>query len=717
MHLQSLLKGFKMLFNDIKPQIKPLQSSEISHEYSLFLSAKQADAFDKKRAQDNFILYAPTDNWQTWSATNIATLKAENRPPNYYNFLQLYVEGNAGNFFLNKVDPHFVDRGGDGIETKNALEVLSHAWYSDKEHFDYSASYLSSIVNGCIYRGVEEIKIARTQEEPRGRIYFESLSPISVLFDPTNLTDDIARGSKEAWKTFYLFPRDIASFFEWVRPELRFKLNAMAKNTQTEQYPTRNSEYPTEELWDQMYQIVEHYHIKKEYKYIAYDSAHNVQLPDSGYKFGSMEDYLSKVSWAKSQGYNLQPEDIKEIKVPTNVLYVTTFCPQLGLLLENRRDERQIVDSKGNTKLPFFTWSYITKNGKSIGLIDLGKDMQNDINERESAKTKILTQTQIHGKTIAHPEAFGGSVQKEQEFKENYTDASKPFILDSNAPMNIDMLIKNVSGNTLNPAILQDENSKISMMDRILRLPPAMQGLQGKSGTSGILFGRQVIEGNVLQKVPASTLEQYQNYKFEARMALAIKLYGGETKTEKMSNYDRKFSLSNGTTKIANEFVGVDDNGNDIVVNDLSKLTRASVIVSQSKDNDYMKQAKREVDIAYLGAMPETATNAGYRAIAEADLAKNMDGVTQEQEKDIEEMAQLSIEIAKKNLVLQSAGLDQQLQQLQMAQQELNNTQPQQAQGGNASSGNYEDIEVQPNSMQSGEAERVQINPNRLGTT
>ncbi len=698
-----------MIFTDVKPRIK---DTEISHEYHIFQTAKQADLFDKKRGQENFILYAPTDNWQTWSATNIATLKAEGRTPNYYNFLQLYVEGNAGNFFLNKVDPHFVDRAGDGIKTKQALEALSHAWYSDKEHFDFNASYLSAIVNGCIYRGVEEIKIARTEDEPRGRIYFESLSPMSIIFDPTNLTDDIARGSKEAWKTFYLYPRDMASFFEWTIPNVRSRLIELSKYAQeARQFPQRFAEFPIEETWGTMYQVVEHYHIKKEYKYTAYDSANNVQLPETGHKFGSMEDFVGKVQWSRSQGYDLQPEDIKEIKIPVEVLYVTTFCPQLGIVFDNRRDERQITDAKGNVKLPFFTWSYITKNGKSVGLIDLGKDMQNDINNREQAKTKILTQTPVNGKMVAHPDAFGGNAQKEQEFKENYTDASKPFILDKSAPQNIDMLMKNVNGATLNPAIMQDENSKISMMDRILRLPPAMQGLQGKSGTSGILFGRQVIEGNVLQKVPASSLEQYQNYKFEAWMSLAITLYGGRTKAERMANYDRKFSLADGTTKIANEFVGIDDNGQDIVLNDISKLTRASVIISQSKDNDYMKQAKREVDIAYLTAMPPTDTNQGYRAIAEADLAKNMDGVTTEQEKDIDEMAQSTIRIAKKNLLLQEAGLDQQLEQLQTLKEQA----PPEMGGSGGGGMPKGDVEVPANPMQAGQENRVQINPSRTG--
>jgi len=286
-----------------------------------------------------------------------------------------------------------------------------------------------------------------------------------------------------------------------------------------------------------------------------------------------------------------------------------------------------------------------------------------DINKREQQKSKILEQTPIGDKTVIHDLAFDGDDGKYQEMLRDFTDSSKPIRLSENAPLGTNLIDK-IQGSQINPAIMQDESSKMSMMDRILRLPPAMQGLQGKSGVSGVLFGRQVIEGNVMQKVPSTTLEQYQNYKFEAWLGLAIKLYGGESQDEKEYNYNRRFRKADGSSVVANEFVGIDQNGQDIVVNDISQLKRVNVVISKSKDNDYAKQGKRETDVALLQAMVPSQTNSGIRAIVEADLAKNIDGMTTEQKELTDKMSELTVELAMKSLVLQNAQVDQQIQQL-----------------------------------------------------
>ncbi|MDA3823286.1 MAG: hypothetical protein PF450_11855 [Bacteroidales bacterium] len=649
----------------IKANKKILSSSEIGEEIRVYQSAKTADERDRARAIRNFILYAPTDDWQTWDATSAQTLMAEGRTPSYYNFLQMYVEGNAGNFMLNKVDPEFIDRSDDNRDVSEALYTLKNMYYSDKEHFDYDAPYLSSIVNGCIYRGIEEIKIARTIDEPRGRICFDSIAAPNIIFDQANMTDDIARGSREAFKRFYLFPKDMIAHFPEMTDEIKF---AIMSRDQPKEYEERRSEIPETLMWGRQYEVVEHYHVEQEMKEVAYDYANAIRLPDLGCKFGSEEDWFAKSIWAKNQGFELLPENVKTLSVPTQALYLTTFVQGLGLILENRRDERQIVDGRGVAHLPFFSWSYITKNGKSTGLIDLGKDMQNDINKREQQKSKILEQTPIGDKTIIHDLAFDGDDRKYQKILDEFTDSSKPIRMSENAPPNMNLISK-LNGSQLNPAIMQDESSKITMMDRILRLPPAMQGLQGKSGTSGVLFGRQVIEGNVMQKVPATTLEQYQNHKFEAWLSLAIPLYGGTTQEEKEYNYDRAFKRTDGSKVIANEFAGIDEDGQDIIINDISKLDRVDVIISKSKDNDYQKQAKRETDVALLQAMPPSNTNEGLRAIIEGELAKNVDGMSPKEKELTDQIVELSTSLAMKNLVFKNKLIDSQIQEIDQPQQ------------------------------------------------
>lgn len=649
-------------FSNRKPKIKEINKASVANEIRLYELAASADQYDRLRAIENFILYAPTNDWQTFDAASAFTLDAENRDPNYYNFMQVYVNGNAGNFIANRVDPKFVDRSDDDTDTSEAIEALTHAWYSDKEHFKYKESFVSSVVNGCVYRGVEEISIVRTEEEPRGRIKFESLSPISIIFDPSNLTDNIAKGSKNAWKRFYLTPKEILNYYPHATEDVKIAINNLSENKGV--FESRNSEYPEQDFWNNKYQIVEHFHIKTKNKKIAYDNEEMVKLPETGHPFGSEEDWIAKKEWAMGQGFILEPENIETIVIQEEELWVTTICKSLGVVLENRKDERQMKGADGHIMLPFVTWSYVTKNGKSIGLVDIGKPMQKDINKREAQKTKILTQTPVGGKTFIHPMAYGEDIQKKEDLVKNYTDPSKPVFLDEDAPPGLN-LIYTQNGSQLNPAIFQDETAKIQFMDKILHLSPAMQGAVGKSGESGLLFGRKVVEGNVMLQVPQSTIEQYENAKFEMWAILALKFYVGKTKEEKEMNYDRVFAKADGTTLKVNELVGIDENGNDIIKNDLSKITRLDVVISQQKDNDYVKQSKRELDIAYLQALPESPTSSVYRAIASADLAKNMDGMTIEQKELVDKVSKMTVDYAIKQLMVGIKGLEMQLAQSQ----------------------------------------------------
>lgn len=631
--------------------------------------AKSNDYYDRKRGLENLSLYAPTSDWEVWSTHQAENLKNLDLPPNHYNFMQLYVEGSAGNFLINKIDPKFIDRSDDSIDNTETLDYLKRIYYSDKNFMKYNKSHREAIINGGIYRGIEEIKIVRTVDEPMGRISFESLAPTQVLFDPYNTTDNIARGSSECWKRFYLSPKQMAWLFPQMEPDIRRALLVLQQPNESYGLNNMSNNYPEADVWGTRYEVIEYYYKKQTNKKIAIDKSTGTILPETDYEFGTENDFFAKLSWANEQGIDLQPENIATITTPTEELNVSIFCPSLALQIDDRPDERQLFDSNGEIMLPFFTWSFITKGGKSFGIVDLGKTMQTDLNKREAAKTKIITKTPINGKPWVHPLAYGEDENNKQKFINEYNDPTKPFVFDADAPPGLNLFgISQPS--QLNPVIMQDETFKMVMMDKTLRLPPAMQGQMGKSAESGILHTRKVIEGNIMQKVPSETLEDYQNEKFRAWLQLAIKIYGGRNKEERMANLNRVFHTKDNEKFTVNKLVGFDQLNEPIVENDLSKLRNIDVIISANKDNDYMKQQRREVDIAFLQAMQPSPTNMGYRAIVEADLARNIDGIDEETLNQIEEMSKLSAELAKKQMMAKSIELDVQINQLLAAQQQ-----------------------------------------------
>lgn len=643
-----------------------LKGDYIGTHLQRFQDAESADHNDRLRGLDNLRRYAPTTSWDAWPYQFSNQFAKQDRKPNNYNFQQMYVEGHASNFIsTNTVDPKFVDNEADNKDSVLAIQALQDVWYSDKDYLQYNKSHNDAVLNGCIYRGLEEIRINRTVEDPLGRIGFESLSPTTVIFDPTAVyTDDMALESREAWKRFYLYPEDLARMF----PELAEHIRGFQYGTSNFASGYNYTDVPEDYWWQNKVMIVEWFHIVTEEVEVAYDKGNNSVLPETPYSFGSEDDFQGKFEWSKKMGYQLNPANIVTFKKEIESLYVTTFCPTLALTLQNKKDERQLYDSTGKSRLPFFVWAYSQKNGKTFGVIDVIKDAQDDINKRDAARTKYMVQTPFN-KIIVHPLAYGEDMAKRNDITKNLNDPASPVFLDADSPPNMP-LIHTLQGINVNPALLQDEQFKMQLMDRITSLPAAMQGLTGKSGESGVLHTRKVIEGSMMTKMRATRLIEYQNAKFNAWAQLAPGLYGGKTDDERFVNQNRTFIGQEGKPVVANEIAGFSEDGSPIIIKDLSELKRVNVIITETKENDYQKQMNREVNIALSQAMgPVTPQNMAYKAILDKSLTEGIDELSPEDKKKIQQVGELSVSNALKSLQLQSVQLDMQLTQMQGPQQ------------------------------------------------
>lgn len=643
-----------------------LKGDYIGDHLQRFQDAEQTDYRDRLRGLENLRLYAPTSSWDAWPFDLAAEHVKQGRRANNYNMLQMYAEGLASNFIsTNSVDPKFIDNGADNIDSVPAIQKLQKVFFADKDFGKYSKSHNAAVLNGCIYRAVEEIRINRTVQDPMGRIGFESLSPTTVIFDPSAIyTDDLALESREAWKRFYLYPAELAKMFPEKAQDIVGYFQRASNFSQGYNY----TDVPEDYWWLNKFMIVEWYHIVTEEMDVAYDKGNNQILPETPYEFGSADDFNGKVKWSRQMGFELHPENITTFKKEVESLYVTSFCPTLALVLQHKKDERQIYDNKGRSRLPFFVWAHSQKNGKTFGVIDLVKDAQNDINKREAARTKYMTQTPFN-KVIVHPLAFNNDQAKRANIVNNLNDPGSPLILDEQAPPNMP-LISTLKGINMNPALLQDEHFKMTMMDRITSLPAAMQGLTGKSGESGILHARKVTEGNMMGRMKATRLIEYQEAKYDAWAQLAPGLYGGKTDEERFVNQNRSFVDNEGTSTVINEVVGFEEDGTPVIVSDLSKLKRVNVIISEARQSEYQKQVDRETNIALSTAMgPATPSNMGYKAVLDAELVTGMDNLPPAKKKKIEEIAELSVDNAMKQLQLNNLQLDMQIQQLQAPQQ------------------------------------------------
>lgn len=692
-------------FPNVAVDLKKMQSDELAVTLNEYTSALRADEPDRRRCVRNMLVSLGLDDDQ-WEPSLASEMKRDGRIPKTYNFAQLYIRGLAGNFMMNWFDPRFVDRTDDAVDVSWATDAMQAAWYSQKDLYNYKKSAGSCIWNGLTYRGVEEICIDRIKDR-RGGIRFDSIRPDRILFEQTPEADGICAAARKAWKRFLLTPAQMIQFYPHMEKSVLEGVQRLAESVKK---TGEQHEYQRVEAFNRTkfnyafgdkYECVEYYHLEWE-KVEKVIHKSGVELPEFGFEVGSKDDYYAKVLWGASQGIDVNSETIQTIQVWEAVLYVTTFCESLNIVFENRKDERQIK------RLPFFDWSFITKYGKSIGAIDLLIDPQQDINKREAAKTKILSQTPIAGKYWVHPEAYGNDIQKREAFNSEFNDPSSILHLDEDAPPGVS-LFGVMSGNQIPPSILQDETSKMDFMNRIVSLPLAMQGITERAGESGLHLGRKVIEGSVMQRIPLESYIQHEHDKAEAWVMLGLKLWQGPLQQNRIFKGVKPMKEI-----VINKFVGYNEDGASILENDLSTIERLDVIISQAKENDYMRQAKRELDAAVLNSIRPTATNGPAIASFVTDLINSADYADDEHREKSVSAANLYYELEMTNgqaqLLASKANLlkaEEQYKQLvaqtkavetQRRQQvtQVQQGQPQQPQGGQRAPQGQQGISMPP---------------------
>jgi hypothetical protein len=457
-------------------------------------------------------------------------------------------------------------------------------------------------------------------------------------------------------------------YFPNATGKIRDTLEALAKDeksTTNYEEPKIDSIKQDTTRFGKKYLVISWYHMEYEKKKKVIDAQTLEEYPDMGFGFGSEEDFLSKAMYAKAKNQYFDPNNLVVVEKPVPVLWCTTFCKDLTILLDNRRDERQL-----NGFMPFYSWAFMMVNGLTIGLWDLISDAQDDINKREFTKTKHLTQTPIGGKMWVHPTAFGTSGEALEQSVSEMTDSTKPMVLSPDVPEGLaQSLFGIMQGMQIPQGVLQDESIKIEFLSKIGRLPPAMQGLTEKSGESGIMLGRKVIEGSIMQRVPMEFLMEKERQKSTDYVNMTLDLLGANDKKKWLANLNRKFKAIDGTDTILNEVVSVDENGLPVQVkSDVTKLKSIEVDISESKENDFVRQMKRESVVASLQAIRPTQTNSGILAELEAQLITGLDYATTQDRERAEEAAQKSRDLALAQTELALMQINQQKMQItQMA--------------------------------------------------
>ena len=571
-----------------------------------------------------------------------------------YNLVQMYVDGHAGNLGNYITSPRFVTHEKENDELISNFQEI---YYEDFNLLGYEQSLNQAIQNSCVIMGIEEIKIVRSKKYPLGRIKFEPIFPSLILFDPSVRGNNIAKESKIAFKEFYMSAKEASVYFPHKTEEIKYLINK--QTNYEEQTVDEKTQLREQLLWNNKIQLLEAYVIEPTFTTIEYDSENKVFLPDTKEKIGSSIDIAKKQQWAAERNISISPM-ITATKIYEDCLYVKTFIPQMGIMLENRKDERQLKDGEGKVHLPFYTHSFMVSAGISSGVPDQAIYAQDDINLRELTKSKMFYKTP-QGKWIIHDSLHNGDPARKSKIEQELTDPTTPIYTPVEIPPS-EQLIKFVSPTPMNPEYFRDEAMKINLFDKILKMPPAAQGAYGKSGESALLHDRKITESNIMLKSMIDRFNDYQMSKYNDWKQLAVQIYGGNTINSKNANLNREFRNKDKKV-IINELLGINEDGTLKKKNDFSTLDPDKIIVVQEKKNSYMRQLRRETDFTLVQQLPQDPNSIGIRAILWGDLLSNVESLSEEQKQIVEQITALSVDLNKKQLILQNYQLEQQLNQ------------------------------------------------------
>jgi hypothetical protein len=603
---------------------------EVGELNSIFRRMSDADQQNRDRGIRNTKATANIDG-SMFSDRDANELVRDGGNVDGFNLFAKHLRGVAGSYLSNWFNPKFSSASDDNGLTPDTLKKIEEIFASDKDLNGYKRSSAQCIWDGLTYRGVEEIVVNRPRlSDPRTwNIGFKPIRAESIVFDPANNENRISRNSQRACKFSYYSQVKLEQMY----PHKKLDIRKAFLNLENQDYDNVGDIHTAVLDGDKAsrnnrWQVVEYYHIENEFVNTRVHIDSWTPVPDFGVTRNSIEYKAALLAWGITNGVSTKDSDLVDVEDTIPTLYVEVWIPELSIILDSGKDERQL-----DGHLPFYAWSYAEIYGTSIGLVDTLWSCVQDFNAREKAKTKAIEKAPVD-KTALDPRFFGDNAAKQRQAIAEFSDPSKPLIADPSIPMgSMSKLIHTIPAGSMNQNINTDIREKLSLMSELSGLTPAMQGITERTGESGTLFQRKVIEGSIQQRYPQEALMQHEHDKAADWIKLVPVVYGGA------ANYNRKFRKA-GTRDfiMVNEFLGYEDDGiTPIIKNDLSNIERVEITIGKSNESDFAKQAAREYDLEMLKVIKINETNSEIIAVIENNLARNMNFTSDEEKREMEE--------------------------------------------------------------------------------
>lgn len=575
--------------------------------------ALRADEKGRSRSYRNWKYYFGVDGGQ-WKDETKAKLNLLNRHANQFNVIAPKVDSMAGALVQEEFD---LDWKPDDGEKNSLTESIKTVYYSDKDLCDYEKNVEEVILDGLIYEGILKVGMS-DRYNPLKNICFKRCIPGYVVKDPYWISND-DKDLERAWEFFHVHPEEVADIYgvsnEFIDAKIK---NLRRQGLSYEQFTRNPDELARLNMKGDFIRLIEFHYIKK----ISTSRIMGKKLGSPRFLNFPITDDRDRL--IKFMEENLiDPMTLREAPYTDRIHNVCTVSPEYSKLkiLEKGVSKVQIK------RLPYLIFSANRAMGQSKGLVDDMIDVQDTINKRESKLTELISTSQGGGKLV-NKDLIKGRVAQ-QRFKERVNDPSYVEFVEGDE-LSKEKSIHYINSNQYPSQIVDQIARMYETMDKVSKVPAAMEAMSQHSNESGALFDMklQVARMNtitIVNRIKSLRKRMAEAYFYQFSLA-----YNG---------LERPFTRrDNGDRVVLNQRVFNEEDGKLYIKNRPSEIPRCHVVLTESRSSPNRKIRDRVVYSELYNL--STKTNPEYSPIFFELLIRTLD-LDEEQEQKVNEVALL----------------------------------------------------------------------------
>ena len=541
--------------------------SKIEDEFN---RAATKDLKNRRREHRNHGMYGGVDGAQ-WDPEDLKKLESEKRNADQFNIVQSKVDTLTGALASELFDIDF--KPIDAPRT-TLTDAVKDTWYSDREVCHYEKQFADVIRDGLIYRGILRARVT-SKYDPRKNIVFERVTPGCVVLDPTwrsDNDDDLER----CWEVFYMPAIKIREKFGVNNP----RIEAAIKHWQLHGDEYEDSDVTDPErimsmnIRDHMFKVIEYHYVDtfraKRIIGKVMGKERWVHFPITKER-AALEDFMIRNS--------VDPMTMEETEYTDRVHNVATICPML--MAEKFLDFG--ISEMQPKRLPYLIFSAARVMGQCKGMVDDIADTQVMINKRESKLSDLINTSNGGGKLVSKD--LFNTPELRERFRMNANNPSYIDFVDGDE-LAREGVIRYLNSNQYPAQIINQVLRSWDMVDRISKVPAAMDAMSEGANESGILYARKLQTSRLGLITLINRVKDLRKKVGEVYVAQWPLTHKGA---------ERTFSTKDGKHKTTLNKRVVADDGRLMVQNVPEMLPRTAVVITESKASPTRQMASREM--------------------------------------------------------------------------------------------------------------------------